>query len=224
MVMIAKNIVLNLDGLVEFSHLIKNKFLCHPHQIVKLQRGQVIYHQGDKIDKIGLILEGVMKCASYTNAGDEVNPHYFYEGDIFPEYLLLAGESKYIYTLVAEKRSKVILVDFHCFKDFIMSDMECCQLLIAYMAKRGLLAEKWKLCNCHRNLRSRIAYMLLDIYGVSDKDWIEMKDSQQIISAKLQISRPAYNQEMIKLEEENIIKRDRSKIKILNRRKLEGYI
>ena len=59
---------------------------------------------------------------------------------------------------------------------------------------------------------------------VSDKDWIEMKDSQQIISTKLQISRPAYNQEMIKLEEENIIKRDRSKIKILNRRKLEGYI
>ena len=66
--------------------------------------------------------------------------------------------------------------------------------------------------------------MLLEIYGVSDKDWIEMKDSQQIISTKLEISRPAYNQEMIKLEEENIIKRDRSKIKILKRRKLEGYI
>ena len=222
--MIAKSIDLNLDVLVEFSYLIKNKFLCLPHQIVKLQRGQVIYHQGDKIDKFGLILEGVMKCANYTNAGDEINPHYFYEGDIFPEYLLLAGESEYIYTLVAEKRSKVILVDFHCFEEFIMSDMEYCQLLIAYMAKRGLLAEKWKLCNCHRSLRSRIAYMLLDIYGVSDKDWIEMKDSQQIISTKLQISRPAYNQEMIKLEEENIIVRDRSKIKILNSRKLEGYL
>jgi CRP-like cAMP-binding protein len=90
MVMIAKNIVLNLDCLVESSHLIKNKFLFLPHQIVNLQRGQVIYHQGDKIDKIGLILEGIMKCANYTNAGDEINPHYFYEGDIFPEYLLLA--------------------------------------------------------------------------------------------------------------------------------------
>ena len=224
MVMIAKNIVLNLDGLVEFSHLIKNKFLCHPHQIVKLQRGQVIYHQGDKIDKIGLILEGVMKCANYTNAADEINPHHFYEGDIFPEYLLLAGVTEYIYTLVAEKRSKVTSVDLHCFKYFIMSHMQCCQLLIAYMAKRGLLAEKWKICNCHRNLPTRIAYMLLEIYGVSDTDWIEMKDSQQIISTKLEISRSAYNQEMIKLEEENIIKRDRSKIKILKRRKLKCYI
>ncbi len=224
MVMIAKNIVLNLDDLGGSPHLIKNKFLSLPHQIVKLQRGQVIYHQGDKIDKIGFILEGVMKCANYTNAGDEINPHYFYEGDIFPEYLLLAGEDEYIYTLVAEKRSKVILVDLQCFKDLIMFDMECCQLLIAYMAKRGLLAEKWKLCNCHGNLRSRIAYMLLEIYGVSDKGWTEIKGSQRIISTKLQISRPAYNQEMIKLEEEKIIKRDKSKIKILNRRKLEGYL
>ena len=222
--MIAENIVLNLDTLGEFSHLIKNKFLILPHQVVKFQRGEVIYHQGDKIDKIGLILEGVLKCANYTNAGDEINPHFFYEGDIFPEYLLLAGEDEYIYTLVAEKRSKVILVDLHSFKDLIMSDMDCCQLLIAYMAKRGLLAEKWRLCNCHGNLRSRIAYMLLEIYGVSDNGWIEIKDSQRIISTKLQISRPAYNQEMIKLEEENIIKRDKSKIKILNRRKLEGYI
>ena len=222
--MMAKNIVFNLDCLMEFSHLIRNKFLFLPHQIVYLRRDQVIYHQGNKIDKIGLVLEGVMKCATYTNAGDELNPHYFYEGDIFPEYLLLAGENEYIYTLVAEKPSKLLLVDFQCFKDLIMYDMEYCQLLIAYMAKRGLLAEKWKLCNCHGNLRSRIAYMLLEIYGVSDKDWIEIKDNQRIISTKLQISRPAYNQEMIRLEEENIIKRDKSKIEILNRRKLEGYI
>ena len=38
--MIAKSIVLNLDCLVEFSHLIKNKFLFLPYQIVRLQLGQ----------------------------------------------------------------------------------------------------------------------------------------------------------------------------------------
>ena len=54
--MIAENIVLNLDTLGEFSHLIRNKFLILPHQVVTFQRGEVIYHQGDKIDKIGLIL------------------------------------------------------------------------------------------------------------------------------------------------------------------------
>jgi DNA-binding Lrp family transcriptional regulator len=66
--------------------------------------------------------------------------------------------------------------------------------------------------------------MLLEIYGVSNDEWTEIKDNQRIISTKLQISRTSYNQEMIRLEEENIIKRDKSKIKIINRGKLEAYI
>ena len=53
---------------------------------------------------------------------------------------------------------------------------------------------------------------------------LRIKDNQRIISTKLQVSRPVYNEEMIKLEEEQIIKRDKSKIKILNRRILEGYL
>ena len=222
--MIAKNIVPDLNDLGHFSHWIKQEFLLFPHQVVTYRRGEVIYHQGDRIDKIGFILEGVMKCANYTNAGDELNPHYFYEGEIFPEYLLLAGEDEYLYTLVAEKRSKVILVDFQYIKDKIQVDLKWSQLLISYMAKRGLLAEKWRLCNCYGNIRSRVAYMLLEILNASDEYWTEITDSQRIISTKLQISRTAYNQEMIRLEEENIIKRNKSKIKLLNRRKLEGYL
>ena len=222
--MTSKSILLNLDNLEQFSHLIKKRFLSLPHKIKFLQRGEVIYHQGDKIYKIGFILEGTMKCANYTNAGDEINPHYFYEGEMFPEYLLLSGNNEYIYTLIAEKRSKIILVDFDILKNLIITDMEWCQLLIAYMAHRGLLAEKWKLCNCYGSLRSRIAYMLLEIYGVSDEGWTEIKDNQRIIATKLQISRTAYNQEMMRLEDEKIIKRDKSKIKLLKQRILEGYL
>lgn len=222
--MIVKNITLNLHDLRESLSFIKNKFLLLPHKVETYRRGEVIYHQGDRIDKIGLLLEGVMKCATYTNHGDELNPHYFYEGEIFPEYLLLTGEKEYIYTLIAEKRSVVIFVDFHHFEELIMNDMNWCQFLITYMAKRGLLSEKWRLCNCYGNLRSKIAFMLLEIYGGTDDDWIEIKDCQRIVSTKLQISRTAYNQEMIKLEEENIIKRNRSSVKILDYRKLAGYI
>lgn len=222
--MIANRIVLDYIDPVESPHLIKNKFLLLPHQIVTFRRGQVVYHQGDSIDKVGFILEGVMKCAKYTHDGDEINPHYFYEGEIFPEYLLLTGKSEYIYTLVAEKRSKVILIDYHILKDLLMSDLKWCHLLIGYMANRGLLAEKWRMCNCYGNLRSRIAYMLLEIYNASEKYWVDIKDNQRIISTKLQISRTAYNQEMIKLEEENVIKRNKSKIIIVVRQKLESYI
>lgn len=213
--------VFDLDQMEQLSELIHQYILALPHQSVSLQRGEVIYHQGDKIEKVGLITEGMLKCANYTNGGDEINPHYFYQGEIFPEYLLLSGEDEYIYTLIAEKRSRIILVDFQSFRELLVQDPRWGQLLIAYMAKRGLLAEKWKLCNCYGNLRSSMAYMLLEIYRISDEHWTEIKDSQQIISAKLQISRTAYNLELAKLEKEGVILRSKSKIKILDRRKLE---
>lgn len=222
--MIAPNIAPSQISMEECPDIIKNKFLQLPHQIVTLRRGQIIYHQGDRIDKIGFILKGVMKCTKYTADGDEINPHYFYAVEIFPEYLLLTGESHYIYTLIAEKPSQVILVDFRRLRDLIMSDLRWCQLLISYMAHRGLLAEKWRMCNCYGNIRSKIAYMLLEIYQASDQYWIEIKDCQRIISSKLQISRTAYNQELMRLEEEKIIKRVRSKIKLVNRETLASYI
>jgi hypothetical protein len=33
-----------------------------------------------------------MKCANSTDASNEINLYYFYEGDILPEYLLLTGD------------------------------------------------------------------------------------------------------------------------------------
>lgn len=218
------NEILNSTNMDYLSGLIREKFLSSPHQKVSYQRGEVLFHQGERIEKIGYIVEGMTKCANYTNAGDEVNPHYFYSGEIFPEYLLMAGEDEYIYTLVAEKNTEILFIDRSSFKEYLLSDKESCQMMIAYMANRGLLAEKWKLCNCYGSLRSRIVYMLLEIYGVTDTKWTKMKDSQHVISKKLQISRTAYNQELIKLERENLILRRKTEIRIVDERKLEAYI
>lgn len=215
---------LNLNELEDISKLIKEEFLALPHQTLTLRRGQVIYYQGDKIENIGFVLEGVLKCARYTVSGDEVNPHFFYEGEIFPEYLLFSGESNYIYTLVAEKRSKIILTNFDKFKKNMKDDINTSQLIVSYMAKRGSQAEKWNMCNCFSSLRSRIAFMLLEIYEASDKEWTEITDNQRIISKKLQVSRPAYNQEIMKMIDENLIERNKNKIKILDQGKMESLI
>lgn len=216
----------NLDtaNLIELSRMVETGFFNLPHEIVSLKRDEVLYHQGDNVEKIGFVLEGIMKCSTYTNNGDELNPHYFYEGEIFPEYLLFSGERQYIYTLVVEKAAKLLLIDFQEILSLVEQDKEWSHLILRYMAKRGLSSEKWKLCNCYGSLRSRIAYMLLEIYHANENDWIDLRDNQRIISTKLQISRTAYNQEIMKLKDEGIIESNRSKIKVLNKRRLMGYM
>lgn len=153
-----------------------------------------------------------------------MNPHYFYEGEIFPEYLLFSGETTYIYTLVAEQRAEIMQVNFAQFKNEIKHDKDNLKLIISYMAKRGALAEKWNMCNSYSSLRSRIAFMLLEIYEASEEEWTEIRDNQRIVANKLQVSRPAYNQEIMKMISEEIIQRKKNKFKILDRARLEGYI
>lgn len=137
---------------------------------------------------------------------------------------MFSGERQYIYTLVVEKAAKLLLIDFQEILSLVEQDKEWSHLILRYMAKRGLSSEKWKLCNCYGSLRSRIAYMLLEIYHANENDWIDLRDNQRIISTKLQISRTAYNQEIMKLEDEGIIESNRSKIKVLNKRRLMGYM
>lgn len=212
------------SGLAAISALIHKKFLELPHSIVTPIRDETIFHQGDRVEKLGFILDGVMKCCRYTVDGVEVNTRYFYKGEIFPEYLFLTGEGKYIYNLVTEKDARLLLVDTEHITKLIKKDLEWNNMIIEYMAWRGLLDQKWALCNSYGTLKSSIAYMLLEIYQVHENGWTSINDSQQMLATKLQVSRPMFNQALIKLEKEGLIERRKTKIRLKNRNQLEMYI
>ena len=212
------------SGLAEISTVIQEKFLELPHSIITPSRDEVIFHQGDKVEKMGFILDGVMKCCKYTFDGDEVNTRYFYKGEIFPEYLFLTGEGEYIYNLVTEKDAKLLLVDTEHITQLIKKDLKWNNVIIDYMAWRGLLDQKWALCNSYGTLKSSIAYMLLEIFQVQESGWTSIHDSQQMLATKLQVSRPMFNQALIKLEKEGLIERKKTKIRLKDRSRLEMHI
>lgn len=202
---------------------IKQVFYSLPHEVITPKRGEIIFHQGNKVEKLGFIVEGVMTCSKFAYNGDKINTHYFYAGDIFPEYLLLTGENKYIYNLVTEKNAKLLLINASHMRELLLQDIKWNNLIIEYMAWRGLNAEKWSLCNCYSTLKSRIAYMLLEIKEIEENQWTKISDSQKVIASKLHVSRPMYNQELIKMEREGLIKRNGQNMMLVNREKLETY-
>lgn len=195
-----------------------------PQTLLTVRRGDILFSEGDKVKNVGIVVEGLLKCSKYTYSGDEINIHYFYEGETFPEYLVLSGEERYIYNLVAEKRSTILLVDSDHILSLLKSDHEWSNLLLNYMAYRGLHTEKWNLCNCYTTLKSSIAYMLLEIDEITENEWTQHIDSQKVIASKLKVSRPMYNQTLLKLEKENLIKRSDKGIMLLDREKLEKLI
>ncbi|MGX7106340.1 Crp/Fnr family transcriptional regulator [Hutsoniella sourekii] len=188
--------------------------LSLPHNKRNYQRGEVIYQQGDPVEGLGYLLKGALKCVRYTMEGDEVIPHYFYPSEIFPEYLLLTHEETYIYSLVASKSVEFLVIDQDDFLQDLALHPEHQSLLLSYIAHRGLIAEKWTLCNSYKTLKSKVAFMLLEIFQADSQGEIQLIDKQEVIARKLQVSRSMYNQELAKFEKMGVIKRGKSTIVI----------
>lgn len=214
----------NFKEFCEISKKIEETLMTLPHTKVEINRGDTIFFQGEKIEKFGFILEGAMKCSDYSYDGDEIVTHYFYEGEIFPEYQYFTGQTEYLFDLLCEKKGKLLLVDNRYVLDLVKNNLEWNHLLIEYMAWRGIVAERWMLCNGYRSLRSRIIFMLLEIFNVSEDEWTLLEESQKVLAMKLNVSRPMYNQELVKIERENLIERDGNNIRLLNEEILRTYI
>ena len=200
----------------ELGQELRKKFLSLPHEIQSFAKGDIIHHQGDPVTRVGFVDKGILTCSRFTEAGSEIIPHYFYEGETFPEYLLFTNKDGYIYTLIAAKPVEIIFIQRKDLLDRSYHDLTWSRLLISYMAHRGLLESKWALCTSYPSLQSKVAYMLEDIYQVPPGQWVKLEDSQSVIAQKLRVSRPVYNQELSKLEKANILERKQGKIKILD--------
>lgn len=208
----------------EIKNNIEKKLDQLHYDLFEVEKDEIIFMQGDEVKSLGLLTHGLLKCTRYTNDGNEITPHYFYKGEMFPEYMLLTGEKQYIYTLVAEEKSTFKVFDYEDVKELLKADLDLSHLLMHYMAYRGLLAEKWTFCNSYVNARNKIAYMILEIYKLEEGSWYQFEDNQRIISTKIHLSRTSYNLELAKLEKEGIIEKYRSKIKLLDKERLAQYL
>ncbi|MGX7092194.1 Crp/Fnr family transcriptional regulator [Hutsoniella sourekii] len=195
-----------------------------PYKRRVYHRGDVIYQQGDPVEGLGYLLEGTLKCVRYTMEGEEVIPHYFYPLEIFPEYLILTHEETYIYTLVAEKTVELIFIKEEDLLEDLYSHPQRQSLLLSYLAHRGFQAEKWTLCNSYKTLKSKMAFMLLEIFQSDSQGVIQLIDKQEVIARKLQVSRSMYNQELAKLEKMGVIQKGKGTIIIIDAQYLEKLI
>lgn len=187
-------------------------------------RGAIIRFDQDSIDAVGFVLNGVLKTAQYTNTGKEINNHYFCEGDILPEYMVLSGIHQYVYNLVCVKQAVVDWLPLDQFNALISSDIEIVKNLLGYVAKRGYQSELLLHCLHYHRISERLAYYLLNTNLEKKNGWIQVPFSQKVLADKLNVTRSVLNQELINFEQSGWIERNKNQIKILTPDQLEDFL
>ena len=112
--------------LEENNEKLINYLLEHSNTLVNkvYDSRQIIVHEGDKVEKIGIVREGLLEIVNYTYYGEKKSHEYLKKNTLIPIYQYLAGIKEYKYTLRCEKKAEVSWIDCDEFEKIIKKNPE----------------------------------------------------------------------------------------------------
>ncbi len=73
-------------------------------------RGQIIFHEDEKCQELGLIIKGEVIISSYTYHGEEIVYNVLKENDVFGNNLIFSSDPHYRGNIIVNKPSRVAFI------------------------------------------------------------------------------------------------------------------
>lgn len=184
------------------------------------ESGDIIFNEGDKVEKLGLLLEGKILITNSFQSGKEVDITTLQPGDIFGEVLLFADDNKAPNEVRAEKGTKVLFIEKENFLEILKKEEEVfSNFLRLFSNKVIMLSQKHRLMSMDQ-LRKKIASYLLSF---NSHDF-EVPLSREEMARYLGTARPSLSRELAELREEGYIDYFKNSFVILNPEALEELL
>ena len=171
----------------------------------KYYNGSIIHFEGDSIEAIGFVLNGMLKASQYASTGKEITTHYSYN-------------------LVCAKNSEIDWMPLQSFQQLLRTEEEMMETLLKHVSIRGYHNEIHLRCLHYHRMDERLAYYLLYNDQMKKDGWIYIPFSQKVLADQLNVCRSVLNQELITFESLGWIKREKDRIKILSPEKLKEIL
>lgn len=81
-----------------------------PYRLIDLQKGEILFHENEVCEDIGIIVEGEVSISSYSYHGEEIIYNLLGENEVFGNNLLFSSDPHYRGNILAKKASKVALI------------------------------------------------------------------------------------------------------------------
>ena len=182
-------------------------------QYLKVQsfnKNQIIFNEGDLCDCISIVIDGVIRIASYSFSGKEVVFNVLTKNQIFGNNLLFSSEPFYKGSVISSTKTTVV---------FIKKD----DLLNLFSRNSMFLQEYLKVqSDFGKHLNARIKLFSIDsaqerfkYYLFLNKGEIDYKTISSLAN-ELNLKRETLSRLISKLEKENVIKRSLHHISKVN--------
>lgn len=196
-------------------------------QIETYEKNQVIFHEGEKPEKLYLLVEGKVTICKDTISGKRIMiTQITNEGDMFGEvYLFMKKKGYDMYAFVTEK-SIILEISYQIFSisgnGISKTNYKMMQNLLELFAQKAyIMSNKIKVLGSG-SIRQKIVRYLLEIKKQNENSSIVL--SREEMADWLNVARPSLSRELGKMQEEGFIKIQGRNILILDEEGLEEYL
>ena len=187
--------------------------------------GDYIFRQGDNPKNMYLVTKGSVMIAKDFITGKRNVLFMVYEKDVFGEMFAFSNESQFWYDAIANEPTTVLEIPFGFFFGFCENACRKHQVIVKNMlgifSKKSFMMTKKLYLLSGKTLKERISMWILDNAGKNDSFKSDM--NREELSDYLGTTRPSLSRELMNMQDEGLIKVDRSLFKILDRESLEFF-
>lgn len=182
-----------------------------PH---RFKNQEIIYMQGDKVDRIGIVHEGLIKGEKFHEEGTSHLAHMYTQGDTFAFEGAFSGKKTSPLDYISEGESTVIFFDMDAiygspFERELMKGLT--EMLANDNIKKLYRIETLS----QKGLRDRVMTYLRILSDKSGSKTVTVNMSRQQLAHYLCVNRSALSYEINQMQRDGLIKLDKKKITLL---------
>ena len=186
------------------------------HRLVKgyqIAKGNIIYHEGDICESIGIIISGKVDIVSYSFEGKEMLINSLKAGEIFGNNLLFSSSPIYRGDVIAKEKCVIAFISKENLEYLLQNNKEFLELYLqAQSDKAKSLTGRIQLLS-FPNAEERLFYYASKSNGV-----ITFKNVTTL-AATLGVQRETLSRLLTTLIKRHLIKKEKGKITVLKKKR-----
>lgn len=196
----------NIDALLRFLD----------HKIVSYEKNSLIAQEGDFCDSIGIVLNGKLELQTIYPSGKVSTLTQLTEGNTFGEAILFASYTEYPQSITSVSKSDILFIKRNEVVHMLTHHPIVLENFLTLMSnKLIMLNRKVKILSLD-TIRQKICNFLIKEYKLQNNLRIQVKLSRKHMAEHMAVQRPSLSRELIKMEQEGLIKYDKDTITILD--------
>ena len=186
------------------------------HQLVKgyqIAKGNIIFHEGDACESIGVIISGKVDIVSYSFQGKEMLINSLKAGELFGNNLIFSSSPIYKGDVIAKEKAVIAFINKEDLVTLLQNNREFLELYLqAQSDKAKLLTARIQLLS-FPNAEERLFY-----YASKNHNVIEYKNVTTL-AATIGVQRETLSRLLTSLTERHLIKKEKGKITVLKKKR-----